>query len=114
MSNSYVPPHLRSKQSDAASDAPSTGIGKLSAGRRACNWDPRERSDDDLYTIQEICACFWGKETFYSDAHSATLHAAAENPDGLSWVVFNGANPKWGSDGIIFVKSNLNLLPEIH
>jgi hypothetical protein len=29
-------------------------------------------------------------------------------------VLFNGANSKWNSDGVIFVKSNLNLLPAIH
>jgi hypothetical protein len=67
-----------------------------------------------LYTIQEICAHFWGKDADYNDLHSATLHAAAENPDGLSWVLlFNDANPKWDSDGIIFVKSSLDLLPPI-
>jgi hypothetical protein len=60
-------------------------------------------------------AYFWGKEAVYSDAQSATLHSSAKNPDGLSWVVlFNGANSKWNSDGVIFVKSNLNLLSAIH
>ncbi|KAF2029219.1 hypothetical protein EK21DRAFT_113113 [Setomelanomma holmii] len=52
-------------------------------------------------------------ETF-PDSHSITLHSSADQPDSLVWVLlFQGANPKWDSDGVIFVKSKLDLLPSL-
>ena len=41
-----------------------------------------------------------------------TLNASASNPDILSHILlFHRGNPRWGNDKIIFVKSNLELLP---
>lgn len=43
---------------------------------------------------------------------NSTLHAALANPSTLSHILlFPGANPRWHPDKIIFVKSNLDLLP---
>jgi len=109
MESVYIPPHLRKKvEPTAVSEAPTTPVAIPSA---VLSWKSEERSDDDLYTVQEIHNYFWGEGAVTEDAHNATLHSSATNPNGLSWVLlFNGANPKWDEDGVIFVKSNLNLL----
>jgi len=109
MESVYIPPHLRKKvEPTAVSDVPTTPVAIPSG---VPSWKFQERSDDDLYTVQEIHNYFWGEGAVTEDAHNATLHSSATNPNGLSWVLlFNGANPKWDEDGVIFVKSNLNLL----
>ncbi|KAI4962101.1 hypothetical protein J4E86_001133 [Alternaria arbusti] len=109
MESVYVPPHLRKKvEPTAVSDVPTTPVAIPSA---VPSWKFQERSDDNLYTVQEIHNYFWGEGAVTEDAHNATLHSSATNPNSLSWVLlFNGANPKWDEDGVIFVKSNLNLL----
>lgn len=44
-------------------------------------------------------------------SHS-TLNGSALHPENLQYVMlFKDANPRWASDGIIFVKSSLHLLP---
>lgn len=44
--------------------------------------------------------------------HQGTLNASAEAPGQLKYILlFNDANPRWKSDGIIFVKSSLHILP---
>ncbi|KEF63813.1 uncharacterized protein A1O9_01791 [Exophiala aquamarina CBS 119918] len=51
------------------------------------------------------------REGFSKDT-STTLHGSATNPGVLSYVLlFQDAHPCWAQDGIIFVKSNLDLLP---
>ncbi|KAI4608028.1 hypothetical protein J4E83_009211 [Alternaria metachromatica] len=109
MESVYVPPHLRKKaEPTTVSDAPPTPVAIPSVVPSS---KPQERFDDDLYTIREIHTYFWGDGAVAEDSHNATLHSSAANPNGLSWVLlFNGANPKWDEDGVIFVKSNLNLL----
>lgn len=45
-------------------------------------------------------------------ASSSTLNASAQAPDKLKYIMlFGGANPRWCSHGIIFVKSKLHILP---
>ncbi|KAI4690238.1 uncharacterized protein J4E84_004422 [Alternaria hordeiaustralica] len=109
MESVYVPPHLRKKaEPTTVSDAPPTSVAIPSVVPSS---KLQERSDDNLYTVQEIHTYFWGEGAGAEDTHNATLHSSAANPNGLSWVLlFNGANPKWDEDGVIFVKSNLNLL----
>ena len=47
----------------------------------------------------------------HEDVHT-TLHDSAAFPKKLSYVLlFKGANPRWDSDGIVFAKSSLELLP---
>lgn len=44
--------------------------------------------------------------------HHSTLNGSAEVPDQLKYIMlFHDANPRWKSNGIIFVKSSLQLLP---
>ncbi|KAI4934751.1 hypothetical protein J4E85_002609 [Alternaria conjuncta] len=109
MQSVYVPPHLRKKvDPTAVSDTPATPVAIPSG---VPSWKSQQQSDDALYTVQEIHNYFWGEGAVTEDAHNATLHSSATNPNCLSWVLlFNGANPKWDEDGVIFVKSNLNLL----
>lgn len=46
--------------------------------------------------------------------HHSTLNGSAETPNQLKYIMlFTEANPRWKSDGIIFVKSSLSLLPGI-
>ncbi|KAF1937156.1 hypothetical protein EJ02DRAFT_458970, partial [Clathrospora elynae] len=113
MASRYIPPHLRNKKpTEPAPETTNTQSAKPSF--EAPTWYPQERSGDDLYTIQEMKSYFWKDEKTAESTHNATLRSAAENPHRLAWVLlFNGANPNWDSDGIIFVKSNLDLLPAI-
>lgn len=48
----------------------------------------------------------------YSKYYS-TFQASEANPDQLAYVLLHhGAHPHWKSDGIIFAKTNLHLLPQ--
>ncbi|CAN8104144.1 unnamed protein product [Discula destructiva] len=50
--------------------------------------------------------------TFVPDSHHGTINASAADPNKLECMtLFHDANPRWESDGIIFVKSNLRILP---
>lgn len=50
--------------------------------------------------------------TFIAAMHHSTLNSSAADRDKLRYVMlFQDANPRWNSDGIIFVKSSLHLLP---
>lgn len=49
---------------------------------------------------------------FIATMHHSTLNSSALDRDKLTYVMlFKHANPRWNSDGIIFVKSSLHLLP---
>ena len=100
----YVPPHLRQKPT---SEKPSqTPLKASRADRESCN---------DLYSPFDLYCHFWPhthKERIGYSAQS-TLNASSQNPSLLKYVILHfGSNPRWKSDGIIFVKSNLTLLPE--
>ena len=111
MTSNYLPPHLRNKEPAASELGGPEQVTNFSAAWAETS---QERHNDNLYTVREIHVHFWGKEAAYEDTHSATLHASKGNPDTLSWMLlFNGANPKWQENGVIFVKSNLDLLPAI-
>ena len=71
---------------------------------------PEER----LYSDKEIDRYFWPGEDLKAALveKSKTLHDSASTPGVLTYVLlFNDANPRWESDGIIFTKSSLHLLP---
>lgn len=58
----------------------------------------RSPADDDTDSVQY--------------APHSTLNGGASAPDKLKYVMlFHDANPRWSTDGIIFVKSNIHLLP---
>jgi hypothetical protein len=73
----------------------------------------------DRYTIEEIQHYHW-RHTKEANADQdttipqhSTLNDSADLKNSLSHVLlFHGANPRWESEGIIFVKSNLEILPQ--
>lgn len=45
--------------------------------------------------------------------HHGTINASAAHPNELRYVMlFHDANPRWESDGIIFVKSSIRIPPD--
>lgn len=72
--------------------------------------------NDDLLSIRDIQHHFWqttNHEDMRGFGEHTTLNNSAASKDGLSYVLlFRGANPRWKSDNLIFVKSNLDILPE--
>ncbi|KAK6221907.1 hypothetical protein LQW54_001127 [Pestalotiopsis sp. IQ-011] len=66
----------------------------------------------DTISADDITRHFWEGQTG-SSFKPATLHDSKARPGELAYVcLFLGANPRWASDGIIFVKSELRLLPD--
>ena len=73
----------------------------------------RSKSDIELYTRYEIHQYFW--PDYENDPLATwiqgTLNPSAVKPDSVQFIVlYSGANPRWRSDRIIFVKTNLSLL----
>ncbi|KAI0173934.1 hypothetical protein BJ166DRAFT_492490 [Pestalotiopsis sp. NC0098] len=89
--------------------------GQFRGGRNGySNRGARQPSYDEADTINadDITRHFWDGQTG-STLRSTTLHDSQARPGELAYVcLFFGANPRWASDGIIFVKSELRLLPE--
>ncbi|KAI9702697.1 MAG: hypothetical protein M1820_006081 [Bogoriella megaspora] len=107
MASRYVPPALRGKapSKELEAEQPSSG-------------SPKDNSN--LFTAEEIERFYWPRPTddetqageLSSTRHNSTLHASQDQPSKLTYVIlFRGANPRWSSDRLIFVKSNLDLLP---
>ncbi|ETI24399.1 hypothetical protein G647_03768 [Cladophialophora carrionii CBS 160.54] len=78
---------------------------------RDSEWIP----DEDLYSLREIQHYFWPEEDLGNGVgkrQSKTLHDSAATPGVLAYVLlFKDANPRWETDGIIYTKSSLELLP---
>lgn len=84
-----------------------------------------KNSIGDAVSLDEITAHFWPEDNTSAsedasqtvqavrfEESSRTLHASAAEPNKLAYLIlFQGANPRWDSDGIIFTKSRLDLLP---
>lgn len=95
MTSTYIPPHLR------GGDAKAPVLPKS-------NKQPEQR----LYSLQEIGNHYWPDNAWREDVKSRTLHNSAQNPSGLSHLLlFKDANPRWAEERIIYVKTNLDLLP---
>lgn len=117
----YIPPALRKRAQGSASD------GKLGITAEAAG------SQDDLppdaalrksvagltFPYADIHHHYWAPQnvedhrstTFAGSAYS-TLNSSAQALDKLKYIMlFRGANPRWKSHGIIFVKSKLHILP---
>lgn len=98
MGSRYVPPALRTGSNSAAASASA----KPSAP---------ELPGSDLYSLHDIQHHYWPDQTTNEDSRR-TLHDSAAFPERLSYVLlFERANPRWDSDGIVFTKSSLDLLP---
>ena len=102
----YVPPHLRKKSTNGA--------------QRELPPEPSVRLNPNL-TLADINNHFWPgiDDEGYNGPHppndggkSRTLHDSAETPGELAYIMlYWEANPLFGSDGIIWTKSSLDLLP---
>ena len=124
----YIPPHLR-RLRESAKDG-STGGKRVKAtptrmGRvyafesiKKYYWPIGEDStkdvggdcrDDDGNRCSIEVARGWNGA--FSRDGIKTLHGSAERPGKLAYItIFPDGNPRWGSDGIIFAKSSLDLL----
>ena len=93
----YQPPHLR-KKSESHPFRPRS-----------------EKPKTDDYSIRDIQHHYWKRDENdeTSMPQHSTLNDSLEEQGSLTHVLlFHGANPRWLSDRIIFVKSNLEILPE--
>lgn len=105
MAARYIPPGrrnaggLREQRVTSAAVEASTGTP-----------EPTRDLSPKSFSAGDICNYFGGESTG-SFHNSSTLHASAASPDSLAFVLlFHGANPRWPTDHILFVKSNLDLL----
>lgn len=110
----YVPPALRNKQ-DPAADVQSVPATPDDATRERPKAALTKPLGHRLVDIHNHYAASPATDRTAGDegiAHHSTLNGSAAEPDRLKYVVlFAGANPRWASDGIIFVKSCIHLLP---
>ena len=116
----YVPPHMRGKASNIAeADEPTTSSSHFaSSPPPAAEPMGHLRSKTDVktapYTRFEIHAHYWPSHEITHapvDQWKGTLSSSEDKPDTLQYVIlYHEANPRWDSDHIIFVKTNLRLL----
>lgn len=87
-------------------------------GNRSNRTNDNEDYSGEGLSIRDIQHHFWksgSNEEMTGFGEHATLNNSVSNKDGLSYVLlFRGANPRWKTDNIIFVKSNLDILPDYY
>jgi hypothetical protein len=104
MAARYIPPGRRN-----ASDARGTDTGSTAAKGRADTAVLTRDTPQLSYSVLDICNYFGDESSTLH--HYTTLHSSKASPDALAFVLlFHGANPRWLTDNIIYVKSNLDLL----
>ena len=101
MSGRYVPPALR-RQNRRSSN------GKIDDAVS----EPAPKSTQDAsFSMLEIAYHFW-PDGGQSNVGGKTMHDSAATPGKLAYLfLFDGANPRWETDHIIFTKTSLHLLP---
>ena len=106
MAAKYVPPGRR-----ATGEARELRSSRVVADSPTDTYEPRQDTTPKSYLSSDICNYFDDESSGPAYAVSSTLHASASSPDSLAFVMlFHGANPRWATDHILFVKSNLHLL----
>lgn len=111
MAAPYVPPHLRGRNQPASSTVPVPGTA-AGAQQRDTTGPGSGVVNKQSHSLQEIHQYYWPNSEGRNKATSISLHASAQNPKDLTYVLlFKDANPRWSEEGIIFVKSNLEVLP---
>ena len=119
MAGRYVPPALRKKQNQA--QAASTEAEKAGEDVQPTETVP-QRQQNSQVSLEDIHAHFWppaaadteqpARSTPRPGNAKGTLNTSAADPEKLAYVIlFHNANPRWATHGIIFTKSNLELLP---
>ncbi|KAK5685038.1 hypothetical protein LTS10_003113 [Elasticomyces elasticus] len=95
----YVSPALRRKEQPN---------GDASKDGAPPKW-PTVEIDPGFFSLEEITD---NDETTGHELKSRTLHDSAATPGQLAYLLlFEGANPRWDSDKIVFTKSALDMLP---
>ena len=118
MRGRYVPPALRRAQGQA--QTASADSEKTRENEKPPGSVPRGQQNSQL-SLDDIHAHFWPvtaatedptRSTSRPASLKGTLNASAKDPTLIAYVIlYHNANPRWASDGIIFTKSNLELLP---
>lgn len=113
----YVPPAFRKKQQEPESKSEKKHDDSKPAAqqRRDSGNDGFHR--ERLPRAEDVHDHYWPSEAeeegegMRFTVHS-TLNSSRSEPDALKYVVlFKDANPRWQSDRIVYVKTNLYLLP---
>lgn len=116
MAGRYIPPALRKKLGETT-----TSVEPPQETRSPSPIDTRKQ-DSTLFTERELSVHFRPEHEdgqidelpFTPLRRTSTLNSSTASPDQLAWIkLFQGANPRWASDRIIFVKTNLDLLPTL-
>ena len=115
MTGRYIPPALRKAAKSEGSTANANGgDGDETAPRKLSELKVKPehaRQVRPLLTLHELA-------NHYHDTASkvgSTLHSSAAAPHSPSYIVlYRGSNPRWHQDKIIFVKTNIDLLPGYH
>ena len=127
----YIPPHLRNKQpvdpsasptSPTSPTSPSSNLPEDTLPARSLEEQLQNTKISSLRPqrcnhvlpgalgINDIHTHYGGYA--YPITAKSTLNDSLERPKQLSYIVlFNNANPRWDSDGIIFAKTNIEYLP---
>ncbi|KAF2089456.1 hypothetical protein K490DRAFT_63591 [Saccharata proteae CBS 121410] len=103
----YVPPALRK----AAAGNP---VSPQRTTQRDQKLGEVKSDSPKQYTREDIHEHYWPltDDVKLGGHQPSTLNGSAAVPDSLTYVMlFKDSNPRWRSDGIIYVKSNLELLP---
>lgn len=110
MAGVYIPPHVRKATVKAArvDDEAATATVTVTVAKPKTP----HAHDDGRYSLRELHGYFWPGQEVGSSTTCKTLHDTAAAPGVMGYMLlFHGANPRWHHDRIIFVKSNLDLLP---
>jgi hypothetical protein len=100
---------LHSTRQRNVSEASETDTGSTVAKGRADTAELARATPQLSYSASDICNYFGDESS--TPHHYHTLHSSKASPDTLAFVLlFHGANPRWPTDNIIYVKSNLDLL----
>lgn len=122
----YVTPARRGNPQPSSSDAPSGALHDHETQPEETFGDLKltMSSKNSTALFADIHKHYWAPQSDDGDDSSSppatlpivlshsTLNGSALHPEKLQYVMlFKDANPRWASDGIIFVKSSLHLLP---
>lgn len=123
---SYIPPARSGDPQQSSGDSPSGALHDRTNHLEKTLGDLKltSSSNNPIALFADIHKHYWAPQSNDGDdcssppatlpivlSHS-TLNGSALDPDKLQYVMlFKDANPRWASDGIIFVKSSLHLLP---
>lgn len=122
----YVPPARRENHQQPSSEAPSAALrdptndldqtfGELKISGSSKNPSTALFADIHNYywpSQSNDCNDNSSQASLPTVVNHSTLNGSAKHRDQLQYIMlFKDANPRWASDGIIFVKSRLDLLP---